>query len=143
MRCGLVFCRDSDASGEAEACRDKVFLCHDRAGSFGVATKNFVSRHDLRAVGGWARTTAHDRKRLCEQCVLTLHTTDLRQCPVLCTVWVTVHGHCSRTLFIDTVHKKITKMTPRIRRHSFELSVLSFKLSRESRKLAAQVSSSE
>ena len=52
MRCGLVLCHDSGASGEVKACRDKVFLYCDRVGSFGVATENFVSRQGLRAVGG-------------------------------------------------------------------------------------------
>ena len=53
MRCGLVLCHDSSASSEAKACRDKFFLCRDRAGFFSVATENFVSRQGLRAVGNW------------------------------------------------------------------------------------------
>ena len=45
----------------------------------------------------------HDR----EQCARIVHTTRILQCTVLCTVWVTVHGHCSRTLFMGTILKKI------------------------------------
>ena len=37
----------------------------------------------------------------------------LMQCTVLCTVqptvWVTVHGHCSWTLFMNTVHRNLLK----------------------------------
>ena len=38
-----------------------------------------------------------------EQCTHTVHTIDLGQCTVLCTVWVIVLGHCTQTLFMDTV----------------------------------------
>ena len=53
-----------------------------------------------------------DRARVTACTVLAaVHTTDLRQCTVLCTIWVTVHGHCSRTLFMGIVKKQ--KMTLR------------------------------
>ena len=39
---------------------------------------------------------------------------------MLCIVWVTVHGHCTQTLFMDTIQKKKEKKKndPRdLRRH--------------------------
>ena len=57
------------------------------------------------------RDRAHN-PRDSAQCVSIVHTTDLEQCTVLCTFWGTVHGHCTRTLFMDTVKKKSIKMTP-------------------------------
>ena len=44
----------------------------------------------------------------------------LRQCTVLFIVWVTVHRHCSQTMFMDTVKKKYKNDPRDSKRHSYE-----------------------
>ena len=83
-------------------------LCHDKARSWdsrGACDRAPLARDRVRDRVTTSTTACSVRT--------AVHTKNLRQCTVLCTVWITVHRHCSRTLFMGTVQKKkSTKVTP-------------------------------
>ena len=79
--------------GAAEVCYDRMPWTRDR-----VRDRTYDACDCVQS----ARYSAHN------MCV-AVHATNLRLCTVLCTVWVTVHGHCSQTLFMGIVQRKKKK----------------------------------
>ena len=47
-----AFCRDRIWTGREPLCRYRAISCHDKVGSYYVATENFLSRRSLTTGGG-------------------------------------------------------------------------------------------
>ena len=106
----MVFCRYREfsvAKKFAQACVTIEILCHDRACGLGrlrCALQSASSARSRATVSTTCATTCSVRA--------TVHVIDLRQCTVMCIVWVTIHGtvheHCSWALFKKKKRSKIT-----------------------------------